>query len=162
MLVCFLWHSHLSTNSLQMSLTLALSGEKGHYGLRFCPCSQMRCLGEAPWSGKMGGISGSIYSLSGQGQSRNQWRQERVLCFFPSVLPAPCSPCVSALPPLSSLIPLSDNLWNPYPWLSDQLTPWVSRPQDSFLPIFLLNSSLRATQERVKKLMTDQLIIINV
>lgn len=143
LLVCFLWHSPLSISSLYMSLTLALSGEKSHYGLEFCPCSQMRCLGEAPQSSRVGGVSGSFYSLSGQSQP-----QINVFCFFPSVPLTSCSPCLCSS---SSFFPHS-SLRQPG-FLTSQ--GQMSRPWDSFLSVFLLNPILReAMQESVKKLIT--------
>lgn len=52
----------VSPPALFMSLTPALSGEKGHYCLKFCPCSQTHCLGGAPTSGrKLGSLAQSIY-----------------------------------------------------------------------------------------------------
>lgn len=112
-LVCFLWHSPLSINSLYMSSALALSGEEGHYGPSSVPAPRgsvwARLPGQAEWAGSLAQSApfpakASPATNGGGG----------VLCFFPSFLPTPCSR-VSALPLLPSLTSASDNPWNLYP-----------------------------------------------
>ena len=56
-LVCFLWHSLLSINSLYMSSTLALRGEEGHYGPSSVPAPRggawARLPVQAEWEGSL-------------------------------------------------------------------------------------------------------------
>lgn len=124
-----------------MSLTFALRGDEGHYGLQCDPCSRPHRLGGAPRSGRRLGFLAQSDPFGPRPTRERRPTGESLL--LSCCLPNTTLSGVSSLPFLPPRTRPSDKRGSPCPWLPDRLAPSGSRPQGSFLSNFPLNPILR-------------------